>query len=122
MNSYATANERDNLMTLSDLSVSQLKRAISIKETIDKLNRELRSILTDSGVPHRRANSSRSMSLAARRKIATAQKARWAKLRRARSAPRSAKPAAKKTMSLATRRKLAAKLKAYWATKKAVKR
>jgi hypothetical protein len=107
-------------MTLSDLSVSQLKRPVSIKETIEKLNKELRSILGDS---NRAANSSRTMSLAARRKIAAAQKARWAKLRRAKSPTRSAKPAAKKkTMSPATRKKLAAKLKAYWAAKKAGKR
>ena len=105
-------------MTLSDLSVSQLKRAASIKETIEKLNRELSSILGESGDSNRAANSSRTMSLAARRKIAAAQKARWAKLRRAKSQARSAKPAAKKTVSPATRKKLAAKLKAYWATKR----
>ena len=55
-------------MALSDLSVSQLKRAASIKETIDKLNRELSSILGKSGDPNRAANSSRTMSLASRRK------------------------------------------------------
>lgn len=105
-------------MTLSDLSVSQLKRAVSIKETIEKLNRELSSIFGKSGDSNRAANSSRTMSLAARRKIAAAQKARWAKLRRAKSPATSAKPAAKKTVSLATRKKLAAKLKAYWAAKR----
>ena len=110
-------------MTLSDLSVSQLKRAVSIKESIEKLNKELRSILGGSKGFNRAANSSRMMSLAARRKIAAAQKARWAKLRRDKSPTRSAKPAAKKkTMSSATRRKLAVKLKAYWAAKKAGKK
>ena len=106
-------------MTLSDLSVSQLKRPVSIKETIEKLNKELRSILGDS---NRAANSSRTMSLASRRKIAAAQKARWAKLRRAKSPAHAAKPTAKKTVSPATRKKLAAKLKAYWAAKKAGKK
>ena len=109
---------KDNFMTLSDLSVSQLKRAVSIKERIEKLTRELSSILGKSGDSNKAANSSRTMSLAARRKIAAAQKARWAKLRRAKSQARSAKPAAKKTVSPATRKKLAAKLKAYWATKR----
>jgi len=109
-------------MALSDLSVSQLKRAASIKETIDKLNRELSSILGKSGDPNRAANSSRTMSLASRRKIAAAQKARWAKLRRAKSPAHAAKPTAKKTVSPATRKKLAAKLKAYWAAKKAGKK
>jgi hypothetical protein len=105
-------------MPLSDLSISQLKRAVSIKETIEKLNKELRSILGGSGDSNRAANSSRRMSLASRRKIAAAQKARWAKLRRAKSPAGSAKPAAKKTVSPATRKKLAAKLKAYWAAKR----
>lgn len=105
-------------MTLSDLSVSQLKRAVSIKETIEKLNRELSSILGEAQDSNRAANSSRTMSLAARRKIAAAQKARWAKLRRAKSPARTGKPAAKKTVSPATRKKLAAKLKAYWAAKR----
>jgi hypothetical protein len=56
-----------------------------------------------------------------RKKIAAAQKARWAKLqgtRPAASAKRAAK-AKKKTMSPAARAKLSAKLKAYWAAKKA---
>ena len=70
-------------MTLSDLSVSQLKRAVSIKETIEELNRELSSILGESGDSNRLANSSRTMSLAARRKIAAAQKAQWAKVKAA---------------------------------------
>jgi hypothetical protein len=105
-------------MPLSDLSVSQLKRAVSIKESIEKLNRELSSILGESGNSNRVANPSRTMSLASRRKIAAAQKARWAKLRRAKSPAGSAKPAAKKTVSPATRKKLAAKLKAYWAAKR----
>ena len=112
---------KDNFMTLSDLSVSQLKRAVSIKERIEKLTRELSSILGKSGDSNKAANSSRTMSLAARRKIAAAQKARWAKLRRSKAATRSAKPAAKatkKSMSPAARAKLSAKLKAYWAAKK----
>jgi hypothetical protein len=60
------------------------------------------------------------MSASARKKIAAAQRARWASLRRAKPPTRSVKPAAKKkTMSQAARRKLSAKLKAYWAQKKA---
>jgi hypothetical protein len=65
------------------------------------------------------------MSASVRKKIAAAQRARWASLRRAKTATRSLKPAAKakkKTMSPAARRKLSAKLKAYWAQKKAGKK
>jgi hypothetical protein len=103
-------------MTLSDLSVSQLKRAVSIKEAIEKLNKDLRAILGESGNSTR--SSTRTMTLTQRRKIAAAQKARWAELKRGKSERRSAKPAAKKSMSPATRKKLSAKLKAYWATKR----
>ena len=63
------------------------------------------------------------MSASTKKKIAAAQKARWANLRRAKSAKRSVKPAArKKRMSPAARAKLSTKLKAYWAAKKAGKK
>jgi hypothetical protein len=65
------------------------------------------------------------MSASVKKKIAATQKARWEKLRRAKSATRSAQPAAKakkKAMSPAARAKLSAKLKAFWAAKKAGKK
>jgi len=65
------------------------------------------------------------MSAAAKKKIAAAQKARWANLRRAKPATRSVKPAAqakKKTMSPVAKAKMSTKLKAYWAAKKAGKK
>ena len=60
----------------------------------------------------------RTMSASVKRKIAAAQKARWAKVQ-------GLKPAAKakkKRMSPAAKAKLSAKLKAYWAAKKAGKK
>jgi len=111
-------------MDLSDLSVNQLKRAVSIKASIEKLNKELRSIFGGSGnYTGGVGRSARRMTLGQRRKIAAAQRARWAKLRRAKSERGFATaPAAKKSMSQATRKKLAAKLKAYWAAKRAGKK
>jgi hypothetical protein len=108
-------------MNAYDLTINQLKRAAAIKEQIERLNKELRSIVnapTKSGAV---STSKRTMSTAIRKKIAAAQKARWANLRRAKSATRSVKPAAKakKKFSAATRAKLSAKLKAYWAAKRA---
>ena len=101
-----------------DLTVNQLKRAAAIKEQIDALNKELHGIL---GAPTRDApKKKRTMSAAAKKQLAAAQKARWAHLRRA-SPAQSGKPAAKakkKTVSRATKAKLSAKLKAYWAAKK----
>jgi hypothetical protein len=109
-------------MNIYDLSVNQLKRAVAIKEQIERLNKELTAIVGSPASSRAAPRTNRTMSASARRKIAAAQKARWASLRRAEPATSSVKPAAKakkKTMSAAARRKLSAKLKAYWAQKKA---
>lgn len=110
-------------MDLLDLSVNQLKRAVAIKQQIEALNRELRGILGEAGPSRAVRKAKRPLSAAARRNIAAAQKARWARLRANRPAGASARPATKKkVVSAATRAKLAAKLKAYWAAKKAGKK
>jgi hypothetical protein len=112
-------------MNVLDLSVSQLKRAAAIKEQIEALNKELRSILGGSATSGAAPANKPTMSAAVKRKIAAAQKARWAKLKGSKLATLPVKPAAKpKTtnMSSATRAKLSAKLKAYWAAKKAGKK
>ena len=112
-------------MSLHDLTINQLKRAAAIKEQIDALNKELRSLLGGPATPRKAPKKKQTMSAAVKRKIAAAQKARWAKLRRAKAATRSVKPAAKaskKTVSPATKARLSAKLKAYWVAKKAGKK
>jgi hypothetical protein len=68
-------------MNIIDLTSHQLRRAASIKEKLDALNRELR-ILLDGSSSNGATRKKRTMSAAARRKIAAAQRARWAKLRR----------------------------------------
>ena len=108
-------------MNLFDLTVNQLKRAAAIKEQIEDLNKELRGILGAPANTRVAPKKKRTMSAARNRQLAAAQKARWANLRQAKPAMRSAKPAAKpkkKTFSAVTRAKLSAKLKAYWAAKK----
>jgi len=109
-------------MNLHDLTINQLKRAAAIKERIEALNKELRSILGASANPGAAPKKKRTMSASVKRKIAAAQKTRWANLRRTNLATQSVNPAArakKKTVSRATKAKLSAKLKAYWAAKKA---
>lgn len=104
-----------------DLTVNQLKRAAAIKEQIEALNKELRTIPGASANTRAAPKKKRTMSAAAKKQLAAARKARWAKLCHSNPATRSAKPAAKpknKTMSQATKAKLSAKLKAYWAAKK----
>jgi hypothetical protein len=106
-------------MNLFDLTPEQLKRAASIKERIDGLNRQLRGILGAPATSRAAPTRNRTMSAPVKKKIAATQKARWAKVRGSTPATASAKPAAKKTViSTATRAKLSAKLKAYWAAKK----
>lgn len=104
-----------------DLTVNQLKRAVAIKEQIEALNKELRRILGTPVNTRAARRKNRTMSATAKGKIAAAQKARWAGLRRANPVTQPIKPAAKaskKTVSSATKAKLSAKLKAYWAAKK----
>jgi hypothetical protein len=104
-------------MNLIDLTTEQLKRAASIKEQIDRLNKHLRGILGAPATPRAAPPKNRNRSASVKKKIAATQKARWAKLRV--SKPVSARPAAKtKRMTPAARAKLSAKLKAYWAAKK----
>jgi len=70
-------------MKITNLTPQQLRRAASIKERLDGLNNELRRLLD--GATTNRATTSRkkrTMSAAVKRKIAAAQKARWAKRRR----------------------------------------
>jgi hypothetical protein len=106
-------------MNLFDLTPEQLKRAASIKERIDGLNRQLRSILGAPATSRASPTKTRSMSASVKKKIAATQRARWAKVRSSNPATVSARPAATKAvMSAATRAKLSAKLKAYWGEEK----
>ena len=111
-------------MNLLDLTPEQLKRAASLKEQIAALNKELSKIFGISA-NETVTDNHRAMSASAKRKIAAAQKARWAKLRDAKPAALPVKAAAKakkKTMSPEAKAKLSAKLKAFWKAKKAGKK
>ena len=109
-------------MNLLDLTINQLKRAAAIKEQIEDLNKELGSILGVSAGSGAASKNKRTMSAAAKKKIAAAQKARWAKVQGAQPASVKRAKANKKTMSPAAKAKLSAKLKAFWAAKKAGKK
>jgi hypothetical protein len=108
-------------MNIYDVTVKQLRRAVSIKEQIENLTQELRSMFEPAAGSTAAGRKKRwALSAAARRKIAAAQKARWAKLRHSEPGALSAKPSPKKSkkrMSPAARANLSAKLKAFWASK-----
>jgi preprotein translocase subunit YajC len=82
-------------MNLFELTTSQLRRAVAIKEQIERLNKELRSILLGGTKASNRSIKKRTMSAAGRKRIAVAQKRRWANLRRAKAATKSVKVTAK---------------------------
>lgn len=67
----------------SVLTVAQLKRAVAIKERIERLESELGLLLRNSStaeaVPTPRRGKRRKISAAGRAKIAAAAKARWAR-------------------------------------------
>ena len=106
-------------MNLLDLTTIQLKRAASIKEQINHLNGELAKLLR--GAANNGTKRSR-LSPAARRRIALAQKRRWAKVRNAKADKPATKSVKKSKMSAATRAKVSARMKRYWAAKKAGKK
>jgi len=121
--------------------VSQRKVKMDIRSLVTELREEIRRIenainaligLGSVSAPHHRGRlpksqaaqlvpRKRKMSAAARKRIAAAQRARWAK-QKAESTPKKA-PSAKKVpvrkgMSPAARKKLSAMMKARWAARK----
>lgn len=101
---------------ISDLSAKQLRHAAAIKDQIDQLHAELSRLIAVSDGQMVSART-RTMSASARRKIAAAQKARWAKVK---TGNPDQKP--KRKMSAAGRKKIAAAAKARWAKAKAAGR
>jgi hypothetical protein len=69
-------------MNILDLTPQQLRHAASIKEKLDTLNKELRTLLDGAMTNGATSGKKRTMSAAVKRKIAAARRARWAKLRR----------------------------------------
>jgi len=69
-------------MNITELTPQQLRRAAAIKENLDGLNKELRRLLDGAVTAGATSGKKRRMSATVKRKIAAAQKARWAKVRR----------------------------------------
>ena len=67
-------------MSITNITPKQLRRAASLKEKINRLQDELGSLLGGSGATAGKpARQKRNLSAAARKKIADAQRRRWAK-------------------------------------------
>jgi hypothetical protein len=106
--------------SLSDLSIDQLRRAIAIKAQIETLQKQFESLFgAPTPVAAPRVAKKRGMSAAGRARIAAAQKARWAKQKKAQVV--AAKPAKKRRGKLSPegRARIIAAQKARWAKAKA---
>ena len=97
-----------------------------LKKEQDRLTRELRGIgaaLAAFGHPYVKGTGSRTLSASARARIAAAQRARWAKVRKNAGAQSKVAPIrGKRTLSAAARRKIAAAQRARWAKVKSGKK
>jgi hypothetical protein len=108
-------------MSIINLTPKQLRRAASIKETIEELQNELNKLVGGSTTLAKTAKPKRRMSAAGRARIRAAANARWAKVK---GSKRSTNPAAKKKfrMSAAGRANIIAAQKTRWAKIKAAKK
>jgi len=118
-----------------DLTSSQLRQAVNLKEKIAGLEKQLAAIFgTETKAAPAKPVKKGGISAAGRARIAAAAKLRWAKVRAAKTKPAAVKtavkavvaakpdqkPAKKKfTMSAAAKAKISAAVKARWAAKKA---
>jgi hypothetical protein len=125
------------LMPTTNPSIAQLQRAIVISGQIERLKRDLKSVLSggqatdgvstgngEQASAEPATKKKRTMSASARKRIAAAQKARWAKSKgekatvpvEAKAAPKAAKPGKKmRNMSPEARARIVAAQKARWA-------
>lgn len=106
-------------MTLENLTSSQLRQIISIKERIESLQAEMAAIVGDRAEAAPSVSGKRTMSAAGRERIAAAQRARWAKARGQSDGAPSATPKTRRKMSAAGRARIAAAARARWAKAKA---
>lgn len=111
-------------MNSHNISTDQLRRALQIKEQIESLQGQLESLLSGSArvqssatLGGRRRNK---MSAAGRARIAAAQRARWAKVKRT-SSNGAAPHKRRNKMSAAGRARIAAAARARWARVRAGK-
>lgn len=107
---------------VTNLSLDQLKRAVQIKEQIEKFQSELTAVFGSTGSPQK-SQSSSGMSEATKAKLLAAAKARWAKVKAGKTASTLAAKSnatdGRKPMSAAARARLSALAKARWAKVKA---
>jgi hypothetical protein len=115
------------MSSINNLSIQQLRQAADLKEKIVALENQLGQLLGLTAKPAVVAAPKKKggMSAAGKARIVAAQKARWAKIKAAKSAITAKAPAPVKkkfTMSAAAKAKISAAAKARWAKIKAAKK
>ena len=110
------------MATFHDLTTTQLTQAVQIKEQIEALQERLDALL--GGTTPAPTNGQRTVSAATKKKMASAQQARYAKPKAVpsytiskKAGPAKAAPT-KRQFSPETKAKLAAAMKARWAARK----
>ena len=110
---------------LASLTATQLRRAADLKEKIEALMKEITSIL-DAPASISAKAPKKGMSAAGRARVATAQRARWAKVKALRDLKKTSREnrkrrlkKVKRKMSAAAKAKISAAAKARWAKAKA---
>jgi hypothetical protein len=96
-----------------------------LKKEQDRLSKELHGIsaaLAAFGKSYGKQTGARRLSVAARARIAAAQRARWAKVRAGKSQGGNTTAAPKRIISAAARRRMAVAQRARWAKVKAAKK
>jgi hypothetical protein len=105
------------MSTIANLSISQLKQALDIREKIESLERELNGI-SDGEIPAPVAPAQqgrRRMSPAARARIAAGARARWARVKGTADTASAPPKKARRKLSAAGRAAIVAATKARWA-------
>jgi len=110
-----------------DLSTRDLQRALAIRRQIDELQRRLNNLASGrssgrggASISRTHRTTRRSLSAAARSKIAAAARARWARVRAGRSRSQTAKKGGRRRggITAAGRRRLSQLMKARWAARR----
>jgi hypothetical protein len=110
------------MSNIRDLSLSQLRRAVEIKEKIESLEQELATLTggsVSSSTTTNGTSGKRTMSASARARIRAAQIARWARVKGTSSETKAPAPAKKRKVSSAVKARLAEIARKRWAAAKA---
>jgi hypothetical protein len=105
------------MKSIVNLTSQQLRRAAGIKDQITSLEKKLNQIFVAPAQTTPTPRKRRKMSATARRKIAAAARARWAKRRGTKAPKLAARP--KRKISAAVRKRLAQLARVRWAKAKA---